>query len=149
MELAALITDAKSAVEIEKQLVLRMASTPATNADVVQYFADVLEIDIAELNAVDPRTGKRVISTKSQNMLNALAVAYKNAPGAALVTGTVWGALNAVTHYATHDKTCRDTSDSGADAARVASNLFGDAARLKARALMLAGQYANRVKIAA
>jgi hypothetical protein len=116
---------------------------------VVQYFADVLEIDIAELNAVDPRTGKRVISTKSQNMLNALAVAYKNAPGAAMASGTVWGALNAVTHYATHDKTVRDTSDSGTDAARVASNLFGDAARLKARALMLAKQYANRVKLAA
>jgi len=58
----------------------------------------------------------------------------------------VWGALNAVTYYATHAKTVRDTSGSGAAAARYASNLDGDAAALKARALVLAN---SLVKVAA
>lgn len=63
---------------------------------------------------------------------------HTKAPGAELSPGSVWAALNAVTFYATHVKTCRDTSGSGVEATRYASNLDGDAATMKVRALLLA-----------
>jgi hypothetical protein len=59
-----------------------------------------------------------------------------------MASGTLWGALNAVTYYATHQKTVRDTSGTGTEAARVASNLDGDAAKLKLKALAVAQQFA-------
>lgn len=113
-----------------------LANKKMTDAAVSKYFADVLEIKIEDLGKVD-KSGKNLIATKSENMLKALASAYKNAPGAVSASGSAWGALNAVTYYATHEKTCRDSFGDGADSARVASNMFGDSARLKARALEL------------
>jgi hypothetical protein len=83
-------------------------------------------------------------------MLTALKNAYVNAPGAAIAHGSMWGALNAVTYYGTHEKTVRDTAKDGDDAARTASNMFGDAGRLKARAQMLAlTRQQQRVAVAA
>lgn len=114
-----------------------LSNSKISDAEVAKYFADVLQIDISQLGKVD-KDGKNVISTKSQNMLDALVNAYRNAPGAMQASGTLWGAVNAVTYYATHEKTVRDTCDDGALNARVASNLIGDSAKLKNRALELA-----------
>lgn len=66
-----------------------------------------------------------------------------------MAQGTAWGALNAVTYYATHVKGVRDSFGVGEGAARAASNLDGDAAVLKNRALMLAAAYTDKVAIAA
>ena len=110
-----------------------------------RYFADVLEINIENLNQRD-RNGREMVSTKARNMLAAIVTAYRQAPGAASATGTAWGALNAVTYYGTHVKTVRDTCDDGAAVARVSSNMTGDAAKLKARALAI---LADRVAVAA
>jgi phage/plasmid-like protein (TIGR03299 family) len=128
-------------IQANKRTFDALANAKMTDEQVARYFADVLEINIEDLNRTD-RNGKALVATKSQNMLYALMAAYTQAPGQALSTakGTAFGALNAVTHYATHTKTVRDTDGSGTEQARIASNLFGDAGRLKARALELVNQ---------
>lgn len=112
----------------------QLANLKLTNEQVTRIFADVLEIDVSKLGQKD-REGNKLISTRAENALKALADSYRSAPGA--VQGNAWGAFNAVTHYATHVKTCRDTSGDGADVARLTSNLFGDAQAMKARAMAL------------
>jgi len=112
----------------------RLANAPMTDADVMRTFADVLDIDISRPDS---------ISTRARNMLSHLVASYNHAPGSDIARGTAWGALNAVTHYATHVKTVRDTKSDGNDSARLASNLFGDSAKVKARALeILTSRYA-------
>lgn len=144
--LAEFLKAAFAAVDDQKRTYDALANTRISDADIRRYFADVLEIDAAQLGVVSA-SGKKLISTKSENMLATLAAAYGNAPGAAMATGTLWGAVNAVTYYATHQKTVRDTCGDGAESARVASNLYGDAAKLKSRALELAA--ARLVAVAA
>lgn len=135
--LKSLVENTMLIVEAERIAYDAMANAKLSDADLSRYFADVLEVNIEDLGKVD-RHGKKVISTKTENMLTALTAAYTQGRGAAVAHGNLWGALNAVTHYATHDKTVRDMSGDGEDAARVASNLFGDAAVLKERAQSLA-----------
>lgn len=135
--LAELIKNVADMVKEEREVYTALANTNMSTDDVARYFANVLSIKVEDLGKRDSK-GAKLVSTKSENMLRELASAYASAPGAAIGTGTAWGVLNAVTYYATHVKTCRDTSGSGANAARVASNLNGDAAQLKLRALALA-----------
>lgn len=138
-----LIRNLDDIVKAERRTFDALANARMSEADVARYFADVLEINIEDLNKTD-RAGKPVLSTKSRNMLAALTDAYRTAPGAAVATGTAWGALNAVTYYATHQKTCRDTCGDGVEITRIASNMTGDAAALKASALaILAKRYAD------
>ena len=142
-----LIQNLDSIKEQGKRTFDALANARMSDADVARYFADVLAINIADLNRNDAN-GKPVVSTKTRNMLDALTNAYKSAPGAAVATGTAWGALNAVTYYATHQKVCRDTTGDGADITRVASNMTGDSDALKARALqMLASKYAANANV--
>jgi len=119
-----------------------LANREVGDAELLRYFADVLEIRVEDLGKVD-RNGDKLVSTKSENMLTALKTAYVSGRGAAVAHGSMWGALNAVTHYATWDKTVRDMQGDGKNSAKVTSNLFGDAGRLKARALELALKRAN------
>lgn len=146
--IANLIKQVKTLVDAERATFDAMANAKMSDTDIARFFADVLEVNVADLGKVNAN-GSKLVSTKTQNILTALASSYANAPGAAMATGTAWGAFNAVTYYATHLKTVRDTSESGENAARVASNLNGDAARLKVRALQLAASYAGKVAIAA
>jgi len=139
--LSALLTNVQSLVEDQKRTFDALANTRLSTDQLQRYFADVLEINLEDLDKVKPN-GKSLVSTKAQNMLRELASAYTSAPGAGIAQGTAWGALNAVTYYATHVKTVRDMTDSGADAARVASNMGGDAAKLKLRALAMAANLA-------
>jgi hypothetical protein len=143
--LHATIAAAARAAKSQRDLFNAMANQVISAVDLARFFGDVLQIDISQLNQVQP-DGRPVISTKSKNMISALAAAYDTAPGSKWAHGNVWGALNAVTYYATHAKTCRDTHGAGAAAARYAANLDGDAAALKARALVLAN---SLVKVAA
>jgi len=143
-DLPELIRDLDTIIAAEARAFDAFANARMSEVDVARYFADVLEINIADLNRVDA-SGKNVLSTKARNMLDTLTAAYRSAPGAAVANGTAWGALNAVTYYATHQKTVRDTKGDGATMARVASNMTGDSARLKARALdMLAKRYVSQ-----
>lgn len=142
--IAQLISRVKGLVDDERNVYNGLLNTQMSSDDVARFFADVLEVNIQDMGKVG-KNGKQLVSTKTQNILTALSNAYGNSPGAATATGTAWGALNAVTYYATHEKTVRDTSESGADAARVASNMNGDAARMKVRALQLAAAYSQKV----
>lgn len=143
-----LLVDVPTMVKATREQFDVMANSRMSVGDVSRYFADVLEINIDKLGTFKA-DGSKAVSTKSENMLRELVSAYNSAPGAGMASGSAWGALNAVTYYATHVKTVRDMSGSGADAARVASNLNGDAAKLKLRALTLAAAYSNRVAVAA
>lgn len=128
-------------INTEKRTFDALANTKLDSMQLQRYFADVLEISLTDLDR-KKANGKDLVSTKARNMLRELSAAYSSAPGASMATGTAWGALNAVTYYATHVKTVRDMSGSGSEAARVSSNMDGDAAKLKARALMMAANLA-------
>jgi phage/plasmid-like protein (TIGR03299 family) len=138
--LAALLQNVQHLVNSECKTFDALANRQMSSDEVSRYFADVLEINIADLGKYKADGKTKLISTKSENMLRELASAYSSAPGAGMAAGTAWGALNAVTYYATHVKTTRDMYSAGADATRVASNLNGDAAKLKLRALQMAAQ---------
>jgi len=139
-----MIARVKTLVDAERTTYNQLANTQMSDTDVKRFFADVLEVNIKDLGTFD-KNGKKMVSTKTENILTAMLEAYNNGPGAAQIMGTAWAGLNAVTFYATHQKTTRDTSGSGPDAARVAANLNGDAAKLKLRALSLAAAYAEKV----
>lgn len=140
-----LISRVKDLEAVQAKTFDAMANKSLSNEDVARFFADVLEIEIADLNKRDAQ-GRDVVSTRMRNQLDSLVAAYKNGPGASRAAGTLWGALNAVTYVATHVKTVRDMNGDGAASARVASNMVGDAAKLKARALAMAQ---SRVRVAA
>lgn len=114
----------------EKALYNKLASHKVSKEKLAEYFANVLQ--------VKRQDGKEDISTRSQNIMQTLMAAYAQAPGQDIAGDTLWGALNAVTYYATHQKGVRDTNGDGEDCTRCASNLFGDAMRMKLRALSLA-----------
>ena len=137
--LSDMVKDIASDVQADARVYNALANTAMSADAVARYFADVLEINVEDLGKFQAN-GKSLVSTKSRNMLAELASAYGSAPGAAMATGTAWGALNAVTYYATHVKTVRDMTNSGTEAARVSSNFGGDASKLKTRALELAAR---------
>jgi phage/plasmid-like protein (TIGR03299 family) len=114
-------------------------------AQVVKYFADVMDIDMAKVGQFDTATGKPLLSTRVSNQLEALADAYLNGPGATLpsASGTLYGALNAVTHYVDHVASTRDSYQDGGARSRFASAQFGNGALIKQRALAEAVQLAN------
>ncbi len=131
-----LVAQVKYLEAAERNTFNDLANWEMRDADVARYFANVLEIKIEDLDKRNVN-GKELVSTKSKNMLAALTNAYTKAPGAVIAQGSAWGALNAVTYYATHEKTVRDTTEDGATLARIASNISGDSAKLKQRALKL------------
>jgi hypothetical protein len=132
----------KAQIKDEAQTFKLLFDTEMPNKDITKYFSSVLDVDPADIGKV--KAGSKLVSTKTENILKAITQSYVNAPGADLAKGTVWGALQAVAYYATHLKTVRDTTGSGTETARAASNLNGDANRLKVRALDLALSYATR-----
>jgi len=132
----------KAQIKDEAQTFKLLFDTEMPNKDITKYFSNVLDVDPADIGKV--KAGSKLVSTKTENILKAITQSYVNAPGADLAKGTVWGALQAVAYYATHLKTVRDTTGSGTETARAASNLNGDANRLKVRALDLALSYATR-----
>lgn len=131
-DLAGLLKDAVLASKAAAAQDASLANRAISDAEVQRLFASIAKVNLADLDKVTAQ-GTPVVSTKARNILSALEASYRHAPGA--TPGTAWGAYNAVTHYATHVRTVRDTSGSGSDAARVASNLFGDSASMKAKAL--------------
>ncbi|MGH9608033.1 MAG: DUF932 domain-containing protein [Bryobacteraceae bacterium] len=139
-----LIEHVRELQEVEREKYSELANAKLSSTEVARYFADVLEFNIEDLGKKD-KQGYKLVSTRTENNLQALKDAYLKGPGAAAIQGTKWGALNAVTYYATHERTVRDTHEDGADAARVTSSLFGSAAQMKARALSLV---LNRSKVA-
>ena len=131
-----------------------LAGRKAHAEEVARFFAGVVGVKYEDINAVD-KAGKPLISGKARSMLAQLADAYANGPGATLPSaqGTVWGALNAVTHWVDHIAPARDTYADGTDAARFASAQFGAGADRKQAALYaameLAGLDRTRLAVAA
>lgn len=98
----------------------KLAKIRVTGADVEKYVKVVYEIPLDKT------------PTKAQEeMINATMLAYDKGPGAAQVTGTAWGAYNAVTNFLTWTRgTSRDT--------RLTSLWFGSNKRDNSRALQTA-----------
>lgn len=121
-------------LKVRAEVFNRLAGRKVLKGEVTKYFANLVGIKTADIAEFD------TLSKQKQAKLNALAEAYQNGPGAGLVTanGTLWGALNAVTHYVDHLSGTRDTTEDGADRSRFASAQFGTGAELKAKALKLA-----------
>ncbi len=105
-----------------------------TDEEARDFFLTLLEVDPADVYREE--NGKPVLSGKMRGALQALAAGFKRAPGAALVSanGTAYGLLNAVTYYADHAATVRDTALDGESMARIASSWYGTGAALKERA---------------
>jgi phage/plasmid-like protein (TIGR03299 family) len=138
--LASIVANIDSIVTEQRRTYDVLANARMSDAEVLRLFADVCQITVEDLAKTDSK-GKPVVSTKARNMLDALRASYVSAPGAS--QGTAWGVFQAVTHFASHVRTVRDTSNDGDMATRVASNLFGDSARMKTAALRaLSEQYA-------
>jgi phage/plasmid-like protein (TIGR03299 family) len=118
---------------VEAKVFNTLAGFKLAQKSAAEYFCSVLDIDKEKCAAGD-------ISGKTQAMLDRLADAYLQGPGAELVSakGTLWGALNAVTHYVDHLAPTRDTYLDGTDAARFASAQFGNGSKTKEKALELA-----------
>lgn len=110
-----------------------------SESEVLRIFADVCKINIEDLDRTDEK-GFDVVSTRAQNMLAALRASYSSAPGAE--QGNAYGVFNAITHFATHVRSVRDTTGNGEMSARASSNLFGDNARMKSEALATLTQLA-------
>lgn len=123
-------------LRVQSRVFNRLARSRVGRDELRAYFARVLDVDASKLDA-KRADGKPEVSTKARNQLEALARAYLSGPGATLETsaGTLWGAVNAVTYYADHVATVRDTQGDGANSTRIASSQFGSGAKLKARAL--------------
>lgn len=122
-----------------------LAGYKMQNSKVVKYFAEVMDIDADKVGVIDQKTGKPALSARVTNQLEALAEAYVSGPGATLASahGTLYGALNAVTHYVDHVAATRDSFDDGASRSRFASAQFGNGAQTKRRALELAMEIAG------
>jgi phage/plasmid-like protein (TIGR03299 family) len=132
-------------LRVRAEVFNKLAATKITNGQAVQYFADVMDIDASKVGQVDTKTGKPLLSTRLTNQLEALADAYLSGPGATLpsASGTLYGALNAVTHYVDHVASTRDSFADGASRSRFASAQFGSGAQIKRAALEAAIQVAG------
>lgn len=109
-----------------------------------RYIAGVAGVDLG----TDPEAAYAKLSTKMRLKMDALMESYRGGPGAELpsVRGTLWGALNAVTHYVDHLSKTRDTTEDGEDRSRFASAQFGTGAQTKQKALMAAMALAGITK---
>lgn len=124
-------------LQVRADVFNHLAGCKLSNEGAVRYFSDILELDPAKVGKLDPKTGKPLISARSTNQLEALADAYLTGPGAALpsASGTLWGAVNAVTYFVDHVASTRDSYGDGTDRSRFASSQFGSGAAVKRRAL--------------
>lgn len=121
-------------MKVRAEVFNTLAGRKATQKQVAEYFAEVSGIDLEKEGGFDK------LSPKTKVKLEALAVAYRNGPGAELASanGTWWGALNAVTHYVDHLSSTRDTTADGPERSRFASAQFGAGSSTKQDALELA-----------
>lgn len=115
-----------------------------TDEEAREFFCRVSGVDPADVGKVG-KDGRPVLATRTVNGLQALADAYRRGPGAQLpgARQTAYGLLNAVTYYADHQATVRDTYGDGAQLARLASVTEGTGAQLKDRARKFAAELAG------
>ena len=101
-----------------------------------EYFARLLDIDTGKLD-VRNADGRKLISTRSQNQLDALQSAYVRGPGSDLpaANGTLYGAVNAVTYIVDNESQIRDTMREGNARARMTSATFGAGYQMKQKAV--------------
>lgn len=135
-------------VAVQAEVFNRLAGRKLLQKEVAKYFATIAGVKTDEMKDFE------AMSKQKQAKLNALAEAYQKGPGADLASakGTLWGALNAVTHYVDHLASVRDTTSDGEAVSRFASAQFGTGAETKQKALLLAMQMAgidNKVLVAA
>lgn len=137
------------ALKVQADVYNALAARKVSRDEASAYFCTLMDISPDDLNRIG-KDGKKVVSTRSENILKELAAAYVRGPGADLSTadGTAYGLLNAVTYYVDHKGQTRDTMGEGTGRSRAASAMVGAGASLKRKALEQAAALAG-VKLAA
>lgn len=115
-----------------------------TQAETAEFFCNVLGIEAEEIGKTD-KHGKKLVSTRSENMLKELAAAYAQGPGADLKSakGTAFGLLQAVTYWVDHKAAANDNYDDGKEAARRHAAWYGIGEATKQDAQYLAAELAG------
>jgi len=133
-----------AALKVQADVYNALAQRKVSDDEAAAFFCALMDVNPADLGKTD-KTGKKIVSTRSENQLRELANAFRNSPGAGLKSadGTAYGLLNAVTYYADHKAQTRDTMDEGAGRSRAASAMVGNGASLKRKALKQAAQLAD------
>ena len=129
-EAARVLLHAKAFYEAYAEVGERMLTTQLNDGQLRSYFS-VLYPDPAP----NPDTNR--VNQRSANTRNTLLELHASGPGSDSVRGTVWGAFNAVSHYADHDMNLHASTSE-------AKNLwFGAGSRLKQRAFDTAVELVN------
>lgn len=115
-----------------------------TQEEATEFFCELLRIEADDVGKLD-KGGKKLISTRTENQLKALAAAYANGPGANLrsAKGTAFGLLQAVTYYVDHESSVQDNYEDGGKVARLNSAWFGNGEKLKDAAQWYAADLAG------
>ena len=133
-DIRAMLESAKGSIVERVRIGNALLDKRISDDDAQAYFADLLGFDIADVTKADA-DGKPLVATRTRNVLTSLLDAYAKGPGAAARAGTAWGAYNAVTYWADHEASTRDTNGDGTGLARAYSAQFAKGATVKAKAL--------------
>lgn len=130
--------------KITAQLWNALVQRKVTQEEASSFFFELLQIDEADVGKLD-KAGKKIISTRTENQLKALAAAYANGKGAHLTSAkdTAFGLLQAVTYHVDHEASVQDNYDEGKGKARVNSAWFGKGESLKEAAQWYAADLAG------
>lgn len=121
-------------LKIRSEVFNKLARTKLTLDQVRLFIAAAAGVDLG----TDAQKAYDTLSVKKRAKMDAMMVSYRTGPGADLPSakGTLWGALNAVTHYVDHLAGTRDTTEDGSGPSRYASAQFGTGADTKRKALL-------------
>ncbi len=127
-----------------------LAKRKVTTAESNKFFGNLFGVDVKDIGKTD-KEGKKVVSTRTENMINQLAMAYAKGPGAGLksANGTAFGLLNAVTYWVDHQSTSQDNYDDGSETARRNSAWFGLGEKTKQDAQYFAAELAGCTELLA
>lgn len=112
----------RAQMRVQADIFQAMARWTLNDAAALSYFREVFHEGAGSDPAINVRHTDRLVEL------------FEAGRGAHFSRGTLWGAFNAVTEFATHERGRKDTTD----AHRFETNLFGQGSVLLGRALQLA-----------
>jgi phage/plasmid-like protein (TIGR03299 family) len=131
--------------KLTSQVYNALVKRKVTDTEASKYYLDLFGIEEKDLDAIDKKTKKPVVHTRTKNVLKEIAACFKSSPGAGLKSadGTAFGLLQSVTYYVDHKASVRDLNGDGEDRARLTSAWFGGGDKLKDDAQWFAAELAG------